>query len=213
MFVFLALYYFANDIYAFVAAPLLAQMTPGVTMIATQVAAPFLAPFKLTLCVSIFIVMPYLLFQLWAFVAPGLYRNEQRLVAPLLISSVTLFYAGVAFAYFVVFPLMFAFLNAVAPVNVTVMTDMSHYLDFVLKLLFAFGLVFEAPVATVLLIRGGWVSAATLARNRPYVIVIAFVLGMLLTPPDVISQCLLALPMWLLFEVGLALGRRLPPPE
>ena len=210
--VFAALFYFAGNIYSLLAAPLIAQLAPESSMIATQVAAPFLAPFKLTLLVSVFLVMPYLLFQAWAFVAPGLYRREKRLVLPLLLSSVILFYIGAAFAYFVVFPLVFGFFSAVTPDGVTVMTDMSHYLDFVLKLFFAFGLAFEAPVATVVLIWSGWVSAAGLARKRPYVLVGAFVLGMLLTPPDAISQCLLAAPIWLLFELGLVIGRRFPAP-
>jgi len=179
-------------------------------MIATEVASPFMAPFKLTLFAAIFITMPYLLAQLWGFIAPGLYQQEQRLARPLLISSILLFYAGTAFAYFVVFPLIFGFFNAVTPDGVTVMTDISRYLDFVLKLFFAFGLAFEVPVATVLLIWSGFASVDTLKRNRPYVIVAAFVMGMLLTPPDVISQVLLALPIWLLFEAGLFFSHRLP---
>ena len=179
-------------------------------MIATEVASPFMAPFKLTLFAAIFISMPYLLAQLWGFIAPGLYQQEQRLARPLLISSILLFYAGTAFAYFVVFPLIFGFFNAVTPEGVAVMTDISRYLDFVLKLFFAFGLAFEVPVATVLLIWSGFASVETLKRNRPYVIVAAFVMGMLLTPPDVISQVLLALPIWLLFEAGLFFSNRLP---
>jgi sec-independent protein translocase protein TatC len=208
--IFSGLFYFANDIYSLTAAPLIEQLSPGSTMIATEVAAPFLAPFKLTLFASVFIAMPYLLYQIWGFIAPGLYEQEQRLARPVLISSVILFYAGTAFAYFVIFPLVFGFFNAVTPDGVTVMTDISRYLDFVLKLFFAFGLAFEVPVATVLLIWSGFTSAETLKRNRPYIIVAAFVLGMLLTPPDVVSQVLLALPVWLLFEIGLLLSRRLP---
>jgi sec-independent protein translocase protein TatC len=208
--VFSALFYFANDIYSLIAAPLIAQLSPESTMIATEVASPFMAPFKLTLFAAVFIVMPYMLSQLWGFIAPGLYQQEQRLARPLLISSILLFYAGTAFAYFVVFPLIFGFFNAVTPEGVAVMTDISRYLDFVLKLFFAFGLAFEVPVATVLLIWSGFTSVETLKRNRPYVIVAAFVLGMLLTPPDVISQILLALPVWLLFEAGLFFSRRLP---
>jgi sec-independent protein translocase protein TatC len=208
--VFSALFYFANDIYSLSAAPLIAQLSPESTMIATEVASPFMAPFKLTLFAAVFIVMPYMLSQLWGFIAPGLYQQEQRLARPLLISSILLFYAGTAFAYFVVFPLIFGFFNAVTPEGVAVMTDISRYLDFVLKLFFAFGLAFEVPVATVLLIWSGFTSVETLKRNRPYVIVAAFVLGMLLTPPDVISQILLALPVWLLFEAGLFFSRRLP---
>jgi len=208
---FSCLFYFANDIYSLIAAPLIAQLSPGSTMIATEVASPFMAPFKLTLFAAIFITMPYLLAQLWGFIAPGLYQQEQRLARPLLISSILLFYAGTAFAYFVVFPLIFGFFNAVTPEGVAVMTDISHYLDFVLKLFFAFGLAFEVPVATVLLIWSGFASVETLKRNRPYVIVSAFVLGMLLTPPDIISQVLLALPIWLLFEAGLFFSQRFPP--
>jgi len=207
---FSCLFYFANDIYSLIAAPLIEQLSPGSTMIATEVASPFMAPFKLTLFAAIFISMPYLLAQLWGFIAPGLYQQEQRLARPLLISSILLFYAGTAFAYFVVFPLIFGFFNAVTPEGVTVMTDISRYLDFVLKLFFAFGLAFEVPVATVLLIWSGFASVETLKRNRPYVIVAAFVMGMLLTPPDVISQVLLALPIWLLFEAGLFISYRLP---
>ena len=207
---FLCLFYFANDIYSLIAAPLIEQLSPGSTMIATEVASPFMAPFKLTLFAAIFITMPYLLAQLWGFVAPGLYQQEQHLARPLLISSILLFYAGTAFAYFVVFPLIFAFFNAVTPEGVTVMTDISSYLNFVLKLFFAFGLAFEVPVATVLLIWSGFASVETLQKNRPYVIVAAFIMGMLLTPPDVISQVLLALPIWLLFEAGLFFSQRLP---
>jgi len=207
---FLCLFYFANDIYSLVAAPLIEQLSPGSTMIATEVASPFMAPFKLTLFAAVFISMPYLLAQLWGFIAPGLYQQEQRLARPLLISSILLFYAGTAFAYFVVFPLIFGFFNAVTPEGVTVMTDISRYLDFVLKLFFAFGLAFEVPVATVLLIWSGFTSVETLKQNRPYVIVAAFVVGMLLTPPDIISQVLLALPIWLLFEAGLFFSHRLP---
>jgi sec-independent protein translocase protein TatC len=207
---FSCLFYFANDIYSLVAAPLIGQLSPGSTMIATEVASPFMAPFKLTLFAAIFISMPYLLAQLWGFIAPGLYKQEQRLARPLLISSILLFYAGTAFAYFVVFPLIFGFFNAVTPEGVAVMTDISSYLDFVLKLFFAFGLAFEVPVATVLLIWSGFASVETLKKNRPYVIVAAFVMGMLLTPPDVISQALLALPIWVLFEIGLFFSQRLP---
>lgn len=211
--VFLCLFYFANDIYSLVAAPLIEQLPSGSTMIATEVAAPFLAPFKLTLFTSVFISMPYLLVQLWGFVAPGLYQQEQHFARPLIISSIFLFYTGTAFAYFVVFPLIFGFFNAVTPEGIAVMTDMSRYLDFVLKIFFAFGLAFEVPVATVLLIWSGITSSETLKRNRAYVIVAAFVFGMLLTPPDIVSQILLALPIWLLFEAGLLFSLRLPSKE
>ncbi len=204
--VFISLFYFANDIYAWIAQPLMEKLPQGSAMIATEVASPFLTPFKLTLVLSIFISVPYLFYQLWAFIAPGLYRHEKALVVPLLATSTVLFYLGVAFAYFVVFPLMFAFFTAAAPTGVTVMTDIAHYLDFVLKLFMAFGLAFEVPIATVLLIKTGLASRHSLQQKRPYVIVGAFVLGMLLTPPDVISQVLLAVPIWLLFELGLLMS-------
>ena len=205
--VFLSLSVFANDIYALLAGPLLAQLPESGSMIATEVAAPFLVPFKLTFFVAVFVSMPYLLYQGWAFVAPGLYENERRLVLPLIASSVLLFYLGNAFAFFIVFPLLFAFLTSVAPVGVTVMTDIGHYLNFILKMFFAFGLAFEVPVAIILCAWTGLVSVETLSKKRPYIIVGAFAVGMLLTPPDIISQVLLALPVWLLFEAGLILAR------
>jgi sec-independent protein translocase protein TatC len=205
--VFLALFSFANDLYTLLAEPLLRYMPAGTSMIATEVASPFLTPFKLTLVLSVFIAVPYILYQAWAFIAPGLYANERRLVFPLLLSSTVLFYAGMAFAYFVVFPLVFRFLTGVAPEGVAVMTDISRYLDFVLKMFFAFGVAFEVPIATILVVWTGLTTAEALAAKRPYIIVIAFVVGMLLTPPDVISQTLLALPMWLLFELGLVFSR------
>ncbi|UHD18552.1 twin-arginine translocase subunit TatC [Thiocapsa bogorovii] len=205
--VFLALFPFANEIYTFVAAPLMAQLPDGNTMIATQVAAPFLTPFKLALIAAVFLSMPFLLYQFWGFIAPGLYKHEKRLATPLLISSIILFYVGVAFAFFVVFPLIFAFLSASTPEGVAMMTDISAYLDFVLALFFAFGIAFEIPIATILLVAAGITTPAALASKRPYVIVGAFVVGMLLTPPDVISQTLLAVPMWLLFELGIVLSK------
>jgi sec-independent protein translocase protein TatC len=205
--VFLALAYYANDIYALLAGPLMKYLPANSSMIATEVASPFFTPFKLALVVSIFISIPYLLYQFWAFVAPGLYQHERRLILPLLIASTLLFFLGVAFAYFVVFPLMFKFLTAAAPAGVTVMTDISHYLDFVLTLFFAFGICFEVPIFTIVLVWAGLVTPRGLAEQRPYVIVGAFIIGMVLTPPDVISQTLLALPMWLLFEVGLLCSR------
>ena len=198
---------FANRLYAVLAAPLLAEMQMGGSMIATQVASPFLTPFKLALVAAILIGMPYILYQFWAFVAPGLYRNEKRLVFPLMVSSSFLFYLGMAFAYFVVFPLMFAFFQAVAPEGVEIMTDISAYLDFVLKIFFAFGLAFEVPIATVVLVWTGFTTPESLKQKRPYIIVGAFVVGMLLTPPDMISQTLLALPVWVLFELGLVFAK------
>ena len=198
---------FSRHLYETLASPLMAQMPEGSTMIAIDVASPFLTPFKLTLLLSIMISIPVVLYQLWAFVAPGLYKHEQRLVMPLLVSSTMLFYAGMAFAYFVVFPLVFGFLVGVAPEGVEVMTDISRYLDFVITIFFAFGLAFEVPVATVLLVMVGVTTPESLREKRPYVIVGAFVLGMLLTPPDIISQTLLAIPVWLLFEVGVIASR------
>jgi len=207
--IFLALFPFGNDIYLFVADPLMKVLPEGTSMIATQVASPFLTPFKLALVTAVFVAMPYILHQFWAFIAPGLYQHEKRLAVPLLASSVVLFYLGAAFAYAVVFPLVFAFLTGTAPEGVAVMTDITHYLDFVLTLFFAFGLAFEVPIATIVLVMAGVTTPESLAGKRPYVIVGAFVIGMLLTPPDVISQTLLALPMWLLFEIGLFFSRLL----
>jgi len=204
-----AFFPFGNDIYIFVAAPLMDVMPEGTSMIATQVASPFLTPFKLALVTAVFVAMPYLLHQLWSFIAPGLYQHEKRLAVPLLASSVILFYAGAAFAYFLVFPLVFAFLTSVAPEGVAVATDITAYLDFVLTLFFAFGISFEVPIATILLVLAGMTTPDKLAQKRPFVVVGAFVIGMLLTPPDVISQTLLAVPIWLLFEVGIFFSRLL----
>lgn len=204
--VFLCLVYFAQDLYHWLATPLLEVLPDNAQMIATDVASPFFAPFKLTLVLSFFIAIPTVLYQIWGFVAPGLYKNEKRLIAPLLLSSTLLFYTGIAFAYYVVFPLVFAFFTSVAPEGVAISTDISSYLNFVLKLFFAFGLSFEIPVAVVLMCWTGMTTAASLRLKRPYVIVGAFVLGMLLTPPDIISQTLLAVPIWLLFEVGILVG-------
>lgn len=206
--VFLALVGFANNIYAFVAEPLLAFLPEDGTMIATEVATPFLTPFKLTFFVAFVVALPFVLYQIWAFLAPGLYAKEKTLVIPLITSSVLLFYIGVAFAYFVVFPLVFGFFTSMAPEGVTVMTDIASYLNFVLKLFLAFGIVFEIPVAIILLIRSGFISPDSLNNKRPYVVVACFVIGMLLTPPDVISQLLLALPMWLLYEIGVFIGKK-----
>lgn len=209
--VFAALIPFAKRLYSVVALPLLEKLPEGGTLIAIQVAAPFLTPFKLALVLAIFLSVPVLLYQLWAFVAPGLYKNERRLIFPLLFSSSLLFYAGVAFSYFVVFPLIFAFFSAVAPEGVQVVPDMTAYLDFVLKLFMAFGLAFEVPVATVLLVWTGFVTPEKLAKNRAYVFLGAFVVGMLLTPPDVISQTLLAVPVYILYELGIIMAKILVP--
>jgi sec-independent protein translocase protein TatC len=204
--VFLSLVYFAQDLYYILATPLIDVLPENSQMIATDVASPFFAPFKLTLVLSFFIAIPAVLYQIWGFVAPGLYKNEKRLIAPLLLSSTLLFYTGIAFAYFVVFPLVFAFFTSVAPQGVAINTDISSYLDFVLKLFFAFGLSFEIPVAVILMCWTGMTTAKELRAKRPYVIVGAFVAGMLLTPPDIISQTLLAVPIWILFEMGVLVG-------
>lgn len=201
---------FSNDLYHFLSEPLLRHLPETSTMIATEVASPFLTPFKLTLSTAIVLAVPILLYQLWAFIAPGLYDKERKLVFPLIFVSTFLFFLGIMFAYFVVFPLVFGFLTQAAPEGVAVMTDISSYLDFVLKLFFAFGLAFEVPIATLLLIWTGVSTVESLKEKRPYIIVGAFVVGMLLTPPDVISQTLLALPVWVLFELGLFCSRWIP---
>ncbi|MBS0849898.1 Sec-independent protein translocase subunit TatC [Citrobacter sp. JGM124] len=205
--VFLALVYFANDIYQLVAAPLIEQMPLGSTMIATDVASPFFTPIKLTIYVSVFLAAPVILYQVWAFVAPALYRHERKLLMPLLFSSTFLFYIGIAFAYFVVFPLAFGFLTKTAPIGVVVSTDIAKYLDFVMTLFMAFGVAFEVPIAIILLCWMGVTTPESLKQKRPYMLVGAFVVGMLLTPPDVFSQTLLAIPMYCLFEVGILFSR------
>lgn len=205
--VFLGLAYYANPIYSYLAGPLMQHMPAGSQMIAIEVASPFLTPFKLTLMVAVFACIPFILYQAWAFVAPGLYRHERRLVFPLLIASTFLFYGGMAFAYYVVFPLIFGFMTAAAPEGVVVMTDITQYLDFVLTLFFAFGAAFEVPIFTILLVWGGIISREDMAEKRPYVIVGAFVIGAVLTPPDVVSQTLLSIPIWVLFEIGLWFSR------
>jgi sec-independent protein translocase protein TatC len=204
--IFMALAYWAQDLYGILAAPLVATIPEGASMIATSVASPFFAPFKLTMVLSFFIAIPYVLYQIWGFIAPGLYRNEKKLVAPLLLSSTLLFYSGIAFAYFIVFPLAFSFFSAVAPDDVLISPDISEYLSFVLKIFFAFGVAFEIPVAIILMCWTGMTTPEQLRKKRSHVIVAAFVVGMLLTPPDVISQVLLAIPMWFLFEVGVVIG-------
>ena len=204
--VFCSLIYFTQDIYQYVAKPLLAVMPADTQMIATDVASPFFTPFKLTIVISIFVAMPYILYQLWSFIAPGLYKNEKRLIAPLMFGSTLLFYGGIAFAYYVVFPVVFAFFSSVAPEGVTIATDISSYLDFVLKLFFAFGVAFEIPIAIILMCWTGVTTPDSLRTKRPYIVVGAFVVGMLLTPPDIISQTMLAVPMLLLFEVGIIIA-------
>lgn len=201
--VFCTLVYWANDIYTLLATPLTENLPAGATMIATNVATPFFTPIKLTGVVAVFLSVPFILYQIWAFVAPALYKHEKRLIYPLLVSSTLLFYAGVAFAYYIVFPLVFGFLTSTAPEGVQMATDISSYLDFILTIFLAFGICFEVPVAIILLCWSGVTSADDLRAKRPYIIVAAFVIGMLLTPPDIFSQTLLAIPMCLLFEVGL----------
>ena len=204
--VFCCLVYFSQDIYQYVAQPLLAAMPAGSQMIATDVASPFFAPFKLTLVLSLFIAMPFVLYQIWSFVAPGLYSNEKRLIVPLMFGSTLLFYSGIAFAYYLVFPVVFAFFTSVAPEGVVIATDISSYLDFILKLFFAFGAAFEIPIAIILMCWTGMTTPESLRKKRPYVVVGAFVIGMLLTPPDIISQTMLAVPMLVLFEVGVIIA-------
>ncbi len=197
-----SLLYFSNDIYAFFSEPLRKLLPPGSTMIATEVASTFFAPFKLTLVAALLIAMPYLLYQIWSFIAPGLYRHERRFAIPLFVSSIVLFYLGMAFAYYVAFPLVFGFFSHIAPEGVAYTPDITKFLDVALKMLFAFGFIFEIPIATILLVWSGITTVEALTKKRPYVIVGCFVAGALLSPPDVLSQTLMALPMWLLFEAG-----------
>ena len=206
---FVVLIPFADEVFNRVALPLMEQLPEGSTMIATQVASPFLTPFKTTMFAALFLAMPAVLYQLWAFTAPGLYTKEKRFAIPLLVSSTALFYLGTLFAYVVVFPLMFGFFTSAAPAGVSVMTDISSYLDFVLVLFFAFGLSFEVPIATVILVWSGLTSIENLEKNRAYVFLGAFIIGMLITPPDVISQTLLAVPVYLLYECGILLSKTL----
>ena len=203
---FIALIYFSNEIYEFASKPLQAFL-PNTSMIATEVASPFLTPIKLTFFVSLLISMPYILFQIWSFISPGMYKDEKRLAYGLLISSIILFYSGILFAYYLVFPLVFGFFTSAAPLGIAVMTDIQRYLDFVLTRFFAFSVSFEIPILIFLLTWAGITSPDALAQKRPYVVIGCFVLGMLLTPPDVISQTLLAIPVWLLFELGLLFSR------
>jgi sec-independent protein translocase protein TatC len=200
---------FANKLYSWLALPLIKHLPQGGTMIATEIASPFLTPIKLAFFVALIVAMPFVLYQLWAFVAPGLYRNEKRLALPILLSAMVLFYVGCAFAYFLVLPAVFAFLTGVAPAGVAVMPDIGHYLDFVLVLFLAFGLCFELPVVLIILVTLGVVTPAQLARSRAYAIVGAFIVAAVLTPPDVMSQMMLAVPMCALYEVGIVASRLL----
>ncbi len=199
---FLALFPFADGIYTFIAAPIM-QAIPGSNLIAIGVISPFLTPLKMSLFLAIYLAMPYLLYQLWMFTAPALYRHEKKLIMPLVISSTILFYTGLLFSFYAVFPVIFNFLSSVGPESVDFAPDIQYYLDFILKVSFAFGVAFEVPVATILLIMFGVTTAERLKKNRAYIIIGSFALGMVLTPPDVISQVLIAIPIWLLFEVGL----------
>ncbi len=199
--------FWANDLYALLAGPLTRHLPPGAQMIAIGVASPFMAPLKLTLFVALVLGVPYLLYQAWAFIAPGLYQHEKKLALPLLVASIVLFYGGMAFAYFVVFPLIFQFMVTTAPKGVAVMTDINQYMDFVLTLFIAFGVSFQVPIATILLVVSGLVTRESIADKRPYAIVFAFVIGAVLTPPDVVSQTLMAVPIWILFELGLIFSR------
>ncbi|WP_409424185.1 twin-arginine translocase subunit TatC [Pseudoalteromonas sp. RW-H-Ap-1] len=205
--IFIGLVYFANDIYTFVAAPLVAHLPSTATMIATDVTAPFFAPFKLTLFVALFAAIPWILHQIWGFIAPGLYQHEKKMLMPILASSIFLFYGGIAFCYFVVLPIILGFFTSVGPQMMTLAPDISSYLGFVLKLFFAFGVAFEIPVAIMLLCWSGATTTQSLKEKRPYIVVGVFVVAMFLTPPDVLSQTLLAFPMLLLFELGLILAR------
>jgi sec-independent protein translocase protein TatC len=209
---FVVLLPFSNQIFSYVSKPIISVL-PGNRMIATSVASPLLTPFKLTFYVALFVAMPIVLYQVWAFVAPGLYRKEKHFALPLLASSIILFYMGIAFAYFLVFPLMFNFFTSVAPPGVEVMTDISQYLDFISMIVLAFGLAFEVPIATVLIVWTGLTTPEKLSRARAYVFLGAFVVGMFLTPPDVISQTLLAIPMYLLYELGILMSRILTTPK
>lgn len=200
---------YSEKLFTFVALPLIEKMPQGTSMIATSIVAPFMAPLKLALLAAVFLAMPFVLYQAWAFVAPGLYRHEKRFAVPLVMTSIVLFYAGVAFAYFVVFPLMFAFLTSAAPQGVQVMTDITNYLDFVLLLFFAFGIAFEIPIATVLLAATGMMKIETMTKNRGYVILGIFIVAAFLTPPDAVSQCFMAVPMYLLYELGIIMSRLL----
>lgn len=201
--VFVCLFPFASDLYAVLAHPLLAVLPKGGQMIATDVTTPFFVPMKVAMMSAFVVALPYVLYQMWAFVAPGMYAHERRLVAPLVVASTLLFLCGMAFAYFLVFPVVFGFITSVAPHGVAVMTDINKYLDFVLTLFVAFGITFEVPVAVVVLVRMGVVSVEKLREIRPYVVVGAFVIGAIFTPPDVVSQIMLAVPLWLLYELGI----------
>lgn len=210
---FLGMFYFANDLYLILVKPLSVLLPNTGNMIATGVASPFLVPFKLTLVLAVLLAVPFLLHQVWSFISPGLYQHEKKFGIPLLVSSVVLFYTGIAFAYFVVLPLAFGFFTAAGPEGISFMPDISNILDFILKIFFAFGIAFEIPIATFLMVLSGMTTVAALTEKRPYIFVGCFVVGMLVTPPDVISQTILAVPMWLLFEAGVLASRMIKRPQ
>jgi len=199
---------FASEIYLFVSAPLIELLPDGSSMIATEVASPFMAPIKLVLYIALMFSMPWLFYQTWMFMSPGLYKNERAFTGPLMLSTVILFFSGAAFAFFVVCPIIFKFFIAMAPESIRVMTDINQYLSFVFKLIFAFGVAFEIPIATILIVKNGIMSKESLVKARPYLIILFLIVGMLLTPPDVFSQLFLAIPMWILFEVGILFARK-----
>jgi len=199
---------FASEIYLFISAPLIELLPDGSTMIATEVASPFMAPIKLVLYIALMFSMPWLFYQTWMFMSPGLYKNERAFTGPLMLSTVILFFSGAAFAFFIVCPIIFKFFIAMAPESIRVMTDINQYLSFIFKLVFAFGIAFEIPIATILIIKSGIVSRESLVKARPYLIVLFLIIGMLLTPPDVFSQLFLAIPMWILFEIGILLAKK-----
>lgn len=199
---------FASEIYFFVSAPLIELLPDGSTMIATEVASPFMAPIKLVLYIALMFSMPWLFYQTWMFISPGLYNHERALTGPLMLSTVILFFSGAAFAFFIVCPIIFKFFIGMAPESIRVMTDINQYLSFIFKLVFAFGIAFEIPIATILIVKSGIVSRESLVKARPYLIVLFLIIGMLLTPPDVFSQLFLAIPMWILFEIGILLAKK-----
>ena len=199
---------FSAEIYSFVAAPLINLLPDGATMIATEVASPFMAPIKLTLYIALLFSMPWLFYQVWMFISPGLYSNERTFTGPLLFSTIILFFSGASFAFFVVCPIIFKFFIGMAPESIIIMTDISQYLSFIFKLVFAFGVAFEIPVATILLVKSGFATRNSLIKARPYLVILFLIIGMLLTPPDIFSQLFLAIPMWVLFEIGIILAKK-----
>ena len=199
---------FSTDIYSFVAAPLINLLPDGATMIATEVASPFMAPIKLTLYIAMLFSMPWLFYQIWMFISPGLYSNERTFTGPLLFSTIILFFSGASFAFFIVCPIIFKFFIGMAPESIIIMTDISQYLSFIFKLVFAFGVAFEIPVATILLVKSGFATREGLIKARPYLVILFLIVGMLLTPPDIFSQLFLAIPMWVLFEIGIIFAKK-----